>query len=144
MTLLILVLLIPTKKSEPTAAKLPGKEKVIFSDIRSFLSPQHLDTDHNIRMVLGYDGASKVVLQQKGTGALSDAFVHLANDQAHFIYGRVTTGDEESKRTKFVFISWAGPSLSALKRAKLSGNLLKIPTVSSQGFRQERCRLIRR
>jgi hypothetical protein len=88
-------------------------------------------------MVLGYDGPNKVVLQQKGSGALSEAFQHLDDSQAHFVYGRVISGDEESKRTKFVFISWAGPGLSALKRAKLSGmSILRcLILFSSQGFR---------
>ena len=32
---------------------------------------------------------------------------------------RVTTGDELSKRAKFVFISWCGNEVGGLKRAKL-------------------------
>ena len=45
----------------------------------------------------------------------------LSSDDAR-VYGyiRVETGDEMSRRAKFVFITWIGKSLSALKKAKVS------------------------
>ena len=30
------------------------------------------------------------------------------------------TGDEMSKRAKFVFVTWVGPSVSVMKKAKMS------------------------
>jgi hypothetical protein len=30
------------------------------------------------------------------------------------------TGDEMSKRSKFVFVTWVGPSVSVMKKAKMS------------------------
>lgn len=38
----------------------------------------------------------------------------------HYGYLRVVSGDSESKRSKFVFISWVGEKVGPLKRAKVS------------------------
>jgi len=45
---------------------------------------------------------------------------HLKEDDRHFAYLRLTVGDTESKRTKFVFISWVGNLVSVLQKAEMS------------------------
>jgi hypothetical protein len=42
------------------------------------------------------------------------------NDDRGFGYIRISTGDEMSKRAKFVFVTWVGPSVSVMKKAKMS------------------------
>ena len=42
------------------------------------------------------------------------------DDDRAFGYLRITTGDEMSRRQKFVLITWAGCNVSALKKARLS------------------------
>jgi len=42
------------------------------------------------------------------------------NDDRGFGYIRIGTGDEMSKRAKFVFVTWVGPSVSVMKKAKMS------------------------
>lgn len=42
------------------------------------------------------------------------------DDERAFAYIRVQTGDEMSKRAKFLLVTWVGPSVSVLKRAKMS------------------------
>ncbi len=37
-----------------------------------------------------------------------------------FAFTRIMTGDELSKRAKFALITWIGPQVSVLKRAKMS------------------------
>lgn len=39
-----------------------------------------------------------------------------------FIVERMQSGDEMSKRTKFVFITWLGTNVSTMKRARLSSD----------------------
>lgn len=41
------------------------------------------------------------------------------NERA-FGFIRVQVGDELSKRQKFVFITWVGPAVSVIQRAKMS------------------------
>ena len=42
------------------------------------------------------------------------------NDDRGFGFIRINTGDEMSKRAKFVFVTWIGSSVSPMKRAKMS------------------------
>ena len=42
------------------------------------------------------------------------------DEERAYGYVRVETGDEMSKRAKFVFITWIGKDVSALKKARVS------------------------
>lgn len=67
-------------------------------------------------VVLSYNDSGKALqIEASGDGGLSDMTAVFQDDKAHYGYIRVTTGDEESKRTKFLFISWCGESVGALK-----------------------------
>ena len=48
------------------------------------------------------------------------ACVLLLDDERAYGYVRFETGDEMSRRAKFAFITWIGPSVSPLKKAKVS------------------------
>jgi hypothetical protein len=61
-----------------------------------------------------------LVMQGTGSGGLYELKNLLEDDKVQFAYLRVTSGDAESKRAKFVFISWCGEKVGALKRAKVS------------------------
>jgi len=78
--------------------------------------------------VFGYDG-NKIVFQEKGTGGIDELVAKFQDDQAQYAFLRVISGDSESKRTKFVFISWCGPNVGALKRAKMSVHKASVKTV---------------
>uniref|UniRef100_A0A0B6Z764 Coactosin-like protein n=1 Tax=Arion vulgaris TaxID=1028688 RepID=A0A0B6Z764_9EUPU len=53
------------------------------------------------------------------TGDDFEEFVHqFTDDERIFGYVRVVTGDELSKRAKFVFITWIGKDVSPIKKAK--------------------------
>jgi hypothetical protein len=45
---------------------------------------------------------------------------HFGPDDRGFGYVKIMTGDEMSKRSKFVFCTWVGPNVSVMKKAKMS------------------------
>ena len=53
------------------------------------------------------------------------------DDERAFGYLRLQTGDEMSKRQKFLLVTWIGPSVSVLKRAKMSTDKSVIKSVIS-------------
>lgn len=86
------------------------------------------------RILFGYEGNNKIVLQGKGEGGLSELAAKFVDDQAQYAYLRVVTGDQESKRTKFVFVSWCGAGVGALKRAKMSVHKADIKKVIKASY----------
>ena len=64
---------------------------------------------------------NKVGLEIKGKGGLEEVKAALKEDCLQFAYYRTISGDEESRRVKFVFISWAGDRITKPKlRAVMS------------------------
>ncbi|BFZ13135.1 hypothetical protein BsWGS_16174 [Bradybaena similaris] len=60
-------------------------------------------------------------IELEATGADYDDFLsQFTHDERKFGYVRIVTGDEMSKRFKFVFITWGGQDVSAMQKAKLS------------------------
>merc|ERR1712080_653524 len=59
-----------------------------------------------------------------GVTATGDDFAtfksHFGPDDRGFGYIKIMTGDEMSKRSKFVFCTWVGPNVSVMKKAKMS------------------------
>ncbi|XP_071957714.1 coactosin-like protein [Antedon mediterranea] len=67
-----------------------------------------------------------------GTGTdIEECFNQLTDDERAFIYIRLETGDEMSKRAKFAFITWIGPDVGALKKAKTSTDKATVKKVVS-------------
>jgi len=52
-----------------------------------------------------------------------------ADDERLYGFVRVDTGDELSKRVKFVLVTWVGVNVGALKRAKMSIDKSVVKTV---------------
>jgi len=84
-----------------------------YADVRS-------DSNPTTYAVFGYNGPKKISLQATGSGDFNEFASKFDDRQAQFGYLRVTTGDSESKRAKFVFVSWVGTGVGALARAKVS------------------------
>ena len=51
---------------------------------------------------------------------MNEAVALLGEKDTGFIYIRFQTGDAESKRSKFVLISWCGPKAPIMRKAKMS------------------------
>ncbi|XP_067651555.1 coactosin-like protein [Haliotis asinina] len=87
-------------------------------DVRAAYNDVRDDTTSTLWAVFKYEGT---VLQRNTTGTDYDDFQsQFGDDERAFGFIRITTGDEMSKRSKFALVTWAGPHLSALKRARLS------------------------
>jgi len=86
------------------------------------------DSNNTNWILAGYEG-NKIVLQGKGEGGLAELVQRFQDDQVQYAYARVITGDQESKRTKFVLLAFVGEKVGALKRAKVSVHKASIKSV---------------
>lgn len=80
------------------------------------------DLDETQWIVYRYEGKT---LELGGKGTDLDEFfdqqeTYLSDDGRAYAYLRFETGDEMSRRAKFAFVTWIGPSVGALKKAKVS------------------------
>merc|ERR1711997_142294 len=83
-----------------------------YDDVRS-------DTSETEWAVFKFDQSNR--LGVKATGSeFADFKSNFGNDERGFGYIRVKTGDEMSKRSKFVLVTWVGPNVSVMKKAKMS------------------------
>jgi len=65
-----------------------------------------------------------------GTGADFDEFQsHFEDSERVFGFLRVMSGDELSKRAKFVLVTWCGSSVKPLQRAKMSTDKTEIKRI---------------
>ncbi|XP_033122759.1 coactosin-like protein [Anneissia japonica] len=78
------------------------------------------DTDETTWLICRYDG-KEIAVSETGND-ISELFSgdKLKNDERAFVYLRLETGDEMSRRAKFAFITWIGPEVSPIKKAKVS------------------------
>lgn len=68
--------------------------------------------------MLKFDGPRIVCT---ATGEDFDEFKgHFTDGERAFGYIRIQMGDEMSKRRKFLFLTWIGPEVGVLQRAKMS------------------------
>jgi len=72
-------------------------------------------------VLFGYDASGKrLQVTHTGTGNISELVGHLDDGSVQYGFIAVITGDSESVRKKFVFLSWGGASASVMKKAKIS------------------------
>merc|ERR1712060_250532 len=90
------------------------KEKVLeaYNDVMS-------DAKADINWAFFSYTESKIGVKAKGK-EFADFKAHFTADDRGFGYIKITTGDEMSKRSKFVFCTWVGPNVSVMKKAKMS------------------------
>uniref|UniRef100_A0A182Q477 Coactosin-like protein n=1 Tax=Anopheles farauti TaxID=69004 RepID=A0A182Q477_9DIPT len=82
-----------------------------YEEVRSNLS------DHEWA-VFKFDGL-KIVCSAKGQG-FAEFCGEFHDDERAFGYIRMQMGDEMSKRSKFLFLTWIGPEVGVMQRAKMS------------------------
>jgi len=80
-------------------------------------------------LVLGYDGNTRIKVDAVGSGGIDALASNLNEDACQYGYARVTYQDDETKRTKFIFLSWAGEKSSILRRGKMSIHKANIKSV---------------
>ncbi|KAI8903388.1 hypothetical protein EDD86DRAFT_215255 [Gorgonomyces haynaldii] len=90
-------------------------------------------TDTNWLLLEYQDEKTDVLkLTGTGTGGLAEFKNALKPDRAAFGYVRMVVGNDElSKRAKFVLVSWCGPQVKVMRKAKLSVHIADVKKVVS-------------
>uniref|UniRef100_A0A1L8E5C6 Coactosin-like protein n=1 Tax=Nyssomyia neivai TaxID=330878 RepID=A0A1L8E5C6_9DIPT len=103
---------------ETKPKKMPMSTSLDKESIREAYEDVRSDLTENDWCVFKYDGA-RIIHMQSGTDF--DEFKgQFTDSERAFGYLRVQMGDEMSKRRKFLLLTWIGPNVGVLQRAKMS------------------------
>ncbi|XP_063542356.1 coactosin-like protein isoform X1 [Cydia strobilella] len=85
--------------------------RAAYDDVRSDGSPTEW-------AVFKFEG-TRIVCSARGSD-FTEFRTHFKDDERAFGYLRLQMGDEMSKRKKFLLVTWVGPNVSVINRAKMS------------------------
>jgi len=89
--------------------------KAAIADVRS-------DGSATNWCIFGYEGKSKIVLKSKGEGSLVAMVAEVSDEEVSYCLLRSVSGDQESKRIKFVIIVYVGPNVGGMARGRVGGH----------------------
>ncbi|KAI9346396.1 Cep120 protein-domain-containing protein [Zopfochytrium polystomum] len=104
----------------------------IAGDIADVYEEVRADGNDTDWLLLEYESDKKDALRLagKGTGGITEFKQNLKEDQAGFGFIRVIVGNDElSRRSKFIFVTWCGPKVKVMRKAKLSVHIANVKTV---------------
>eukprot|EP00027_Filamoeba_sp_ATCC50430_P012689 CAMPEP_0168574620 /NCGR_PEP_ID=MMETSP0413-20121227/19191_1 /TAXON_ID=136452 /ORGANISM="Filamoeba nolandi, Strain NC-AS-23-1" /LENGTH=135 /DNA_ID=CAMNT_0008608001 /DNA_START=355 /DNA_END=762 /DNA_ORIENTATION=+ len=93
-----------------------------YNDVRS-------DSTETNWLLIGYQDNKTLKLVGKGSGGINELTQHLADNGCFYGYLRVVNKDEETTRTKFVFISWKGDNAPVLRKGKMSVHISDVKKI---------------
>eukprot|EP01088_Endostelium_zonatum_P000971 TRINITY_DN11248_c0_g1_i1.p1 TRINITY_DN11248_c0_g1~~TRINITY_DN11248_c0_g1_i1.p1 ORF type:complete len:143 (+),score=28.35 TRINITY_DN11248_c0_g1_i1:48-476(+) len=71
--------------------------------------------------ILNYVSKEKLGVQAVGNGSIEEGAANFKDDQSQYGFFKVSfRADDDTERTKFVLVTWLGPNVSILQKAKLS------------------------
>ncbi|XP_026275913.1 uncharacterized protein LOC113204810 [Frankliniella occidentalis] len=105
-------------QSRPLINKAAMSTSVDEKSVREAYEDVRSDTTPTDWAVFKFE-AQKIVCAATGEGFESFRG-HFADDERAFGFIRIQMGDEMSKRQKFVFLTWVGPQVSVIRRAKMT------------------------
>lgn len=82
-----------------------------YEDVRSNLN--------DIEWAIFKFESTEIICSAKGSG-FDEFQQQFADNERAFGYIRIQMGDEMSKRSKFLFVTWIGPEVGVMQRAKMS------------------------
>ena len=98
------------------------------------LPPQDVRSDSTETnwVALGYEGKNKIILHGTGTGGHAELMQQFTPDIALFCLLRLTDGDKESVRIKFVFIVYVGDNVGAMAKGRVTTHLSDVKPMFGQ------------
>jgi len=71
-------------------------------------------------VIYGYKSQQKLGVIETGSSDWDSLVSHFSDDKILYSYVKLSTGDDLSKRTKFVFVCWVGQKVGTVARARVS------------------------
>jgi len=117
---------------------------VLGANCQEYYNAVFSDSDETNWCVLSYQGQT-LQGSGKGSGGLNEMTATFQDGEVHYGLLRMTKTDDcgDSVRTKFIFITWVGPTASPLKKGKVNGHKSEVGMLF-RGFHIEKALYERR
>lgn len=80
--------------------------------------------------VLGYANNNTIKVDGKGSGGVSEGVSYFKDNEVQYGLFKVSfVANDDTKRTKFVFVSWSGEQASVLRRGKMSVHKASVKSI---------------
>lgn len=106
--------------SQPPSKQDWGRGDLLSSCCENYYNLVRQDGNDVNWVLLKHSSNTQVRAEAIGSGGLSEPVALLGEKDTGFIYVRFQTGDAESKRAKFVLVSWCGSKAPIMRKAKMS------------------------
>lgn len=84
----------------------------------------------SLRFILGYENNTTIKVDGKGKGGVAEGVSHFKENEVQYGFFKVSfVANDETKRTKFVLVSWSGEKASVLRRGKVSVHKASIKSI---------------
>eukprot|EP01117_Protostelium_nocturnum_P008704 TRINITY_DN311_c0_g1_i1.p2 TRINITY_DN311_c0_g1~~TRINITY_DN311_c0_g1_i1.p2 ORF type:complete len:136 (-),score=47.36 TRINITY_DN311_c0_g1_i1:120-527(-) len=93
-----------------------------YADVRSNTSPTNW-------LLVGYKDNKTLQLEATGTGGATELASKFQENSCNYGYLRVEYKDEETSRTKFVFLTWKGESAPVMRKGNMSVHVSAVKAV---------------
>jgi hypothetical protein len=98
--------------------------KISSEEVKKAFEEMKKDDSENTFLILGYsDDGKELVLVSQGKNGINGAKECLKEDAISFCYVKCLAVDEESKRTKFILVSYIGSKVKVTQRGKVSTHI---------------------
>ena len=92
-----------------------------------------LDTDF---LILHYESKNSIVLKTKGSGGLPELHASLDEDGIQYCFFRFMAGDQESRRVKFIFLTYMGRNVGGMAKGRAAGHKGDVQALLGQSHLQ--------
>jgi len=101
--------------------------------VKAYLDVRDDKTETNWLLVdYTSDTSNTLQLTKTGMNGLAELVEHLDDTKGSYAYARVSfSNDKESKREKFILVSWIGPKCKIMRKAKMTVHLAGVKNVLS-------------
>jgi hypothetical protein len=77
-------------------------------------------------LLLGYENNKKIVFLESGSGGVNELAGKLQPSDCYYGYARLQVKDNETTRTKFVFITFKGENAPVMRKGNMSVHITNV------------------
>ena len=92
-------------------------------------------TDTNY-LIMTYESKNVITIKSTGTGDIDGLHADLNDDEVQYVLFRFLSGDQESRRVKFIFLTYIGPNVGGMTKGRVAAHKPDVQAMLGQSHLQ--------